>query len=463
MGSGVRVRSGGLAGLRCPLGIRDCFGGGSMTKSLAVAAAGGLSEGQSGASAAGRQLQLVLMASAAFGLYWLSSFLIEARGGTTHFAADTWFYTELAKGSIFERLAESYLLDRIFRFHPTTVILAAGWMKLVEPLTSLISPLHLLKALFALVGAVGVWGALWAFAAVVPQRYVTLLGAIYASALGVWYFSSIEESKIVTTTLIVLYLAIYLHLRGKWTLRGAALLTAILLVACLNEIAAGLVAIVPVVDTFVRRGLDLRAYRWIACHALAGPVALAILELIMRGRAGPAGAHPEGATHFSMLIHYITHNDYGPVALYAFAVRWLFFSIAAPSPDGSLYANPATNYGGDFEVTLASYLVSPVSAGVVVLFGLVLWASFSRRYRANGLGDLTGVVLGLAAFALMRGVFFLGFNPRECMLFSSSVTLAHLLLLAIPFAASSFPWKRSVLAGLAALLFITNASFILGR
>jgi hypothetical protein len=449
-----------------PLGARRPalhFGGGSMTKTLAVASASGPSEGLTGASVAGRQLRFVLLALAAFGLYWLSSFLLEARGGTTHFAADTWFYTELAKGSIFERLAENYHLDRIFRFHPTTVILAAGWMKLVEPLTSLISPLHLLKALFALVGAAGVWGALWAFAAVMPQRCATLLGAIYASALSVWYFSSLEESKIVTTTLIVLYLATYLHLRGKWTLRGAVLLTAILLVACLNEIVAGFVVIVPVIDTLVRRGLDLRHYRWIACHALAGPVALAILELIMRGRAGAAGGHPEGANHFSMLVHYITQNDYSLAALYAFAVRWLFFSIAAPSPDGSHHADPAINYGGDFEVALGHYFASPISASLVVLFGIVLWASLARRYRASGLGDLTGVMLGLAAFALGRGIFFLAFIPNESMLFSSSVTLAHLLLIAIPFTASSFPWKRSVLAGIAALLFITNASFILGR
>jgi hypothetical protein len=434
-----------------------------MTNTLAIAAAGGVSDSQSRAHAPSRQLQLVLVALAAFGLYWLSSFLLEARGGTTHFAADTWFYAELAKGNIFERLADNYYLDRVFRFHPTTVLLAAGWMRLVEPLTVLISPLHLLRAMFALVGAVGVWGALWAFAAVVPQRLVVPLGAIYASSLSVWYFSSIEESKIVTTTLIVLYLAAYLHLRSNWTPRRAAVLTGILLVACLNEIVAGFVVIVPVIDTLVRRGLDLRACRWIACHALAGPVALGILELIMRARAGAAAAHPEGANHFSMLIHYITQNDYSPAALYTFAARWLFFSIAAPSANGSHYANPAINYGGDFEVALLNYLTSPVSAGVAILFGLVLWASLSPRHRAGGLGELTGVMLGLAAYALVRGVFFLGFIPRECMLFSSSVTLAHLMLIAIPFAASSFPWKRPVLAGLAALLFVANASFIVGQ
>ncbi len=436
-----------------------------MSKTLAVAAAGDLSGSQSGASAAGRQLGFALMALAAFGLYWLSSFLLVARDGTTHFGADTWFYTELAKGNIFEQLADDkyYHLDRVFRFHPTTVILAAGWMQIVEPLTTLISPLHLLRAMFALVGAVGVWAALRAFAAVVPQRYVALLGAIYASSLSVWYFSSLEELKIVTTTLIVLYLATYLHLRNNWTLRGALGLSAILLVACLNEIVAGFVVVVPVVDTLVRRGWDLRSYRWIAYHGLAGPLALAILELFMRGRMSPAGVHPEGANHLSMLVYYISTNDYGPTALYEFAVRWLFFSVAAPSLDASYFADPANNYGGDFEVALANYFSSPVSGGLVVLFGTMLAASVLPGYRASGLGDLTGVMLGLSAFALVRGIFFLVLFPHEPVLFSPGVTLAHLLLLAIPFTASSFPWKRSVLAGFAALLFIANASFIVGQ
>jgi hypothetical protein len=439
-----------------------------MTKTLAVAntTAGDPAECQGGASTRtiGRQLQFVLIALAAFGLYWLSSFLLVARGGTTHFGADTWFYTELAKGQIFEQLADDkyHLLDRIFRFHPTTVILAAGWMTVVEPLTALISPMHLLRAMFALVGAIGVWGALWAFAAVVPQRYVALMGAIYASSLSVWYFSSLEESKIVTTTLIVLYLATYLHLRNNWTPRGAALLTAILLIACLSEIVAGVVVVVPVVDTLVRQGWHVRHYRWIACHALAGPVALGLLELFMRGGMSPSGIHPEGANHFSMLVYYVTTNDYGPTALYEFALRWLFFSVAAPSTDASFFANPDTNYGGDFEVAPANYFSSPVSGGLVVLFGTMLAGTVLSRYRAGGFGDLTGVMLGLLSFALVRGFLFLLFFPHEPILFSSGVTLAHMMLVFVPFAASRFPWKRGVLAGIAALLFITNASFIIG-
>jgi hypothetical protein len=434
---------------------------------FAVAAAGGPPGSQADAPvrSASRQVQFVLMGLVAFGVYWLSSFLLVARGGTIHFGADTWFYTELAKGGIFEQLADneySYL-DRVFRFHPTTVMLAAGWMQIVKPLAVLISPLHLLRAMFALVGAVGVWAALWAFAAVVPQRLVMLMGAIYASSLSIWYFASLEESKIVTATLIVLYIATYLHLRNNWTRRGAVGLTAILLVACLNEIVAGFVVLVPVADTLVQRGWHFRHYRWIACHALAGPIALALLEFIMRGRLSPPSVNAEGANHLSMLIYYISRNDYSPVALYEFAVRWLLFSIAAPSIDASRYADPAYNYGGDFAAVPTNYFSSPVSAGLAILFCVVLAVSVLPPYRSRILGDLTGVMLGLLALALARGVFFLVFIPEEAILFSPGVVLAHLLLIAIPFAASSFPWKRPVLAGIAVLLFVTNASFIIGQ
>ncbi|HWE21461.1 MAG TPA: hypothetical protein VG758_30530 [Hyphomicrobiaceae bacterium] len=411
-----------------------------------------------------RQVHFVLIASAAFVLYWFSSLVVAARDGTTHFAADTWFYAELAQGEVFSRVADNYHLDRILRFHPTTVVLAAGWMKVVAPLTPLVAPPHLLKAMFAFVGAVGVWAALWAFAAIVPRRHVMLLGAIYASSLSVWYFSSLEESKIVSATLVALYIATYLHLRERWTTRGAVLLTVILLLACLNETIAVFLVAIPAVDTLVQRGWDLRHGCWIACHALAGPVAFAVLEGIMRGRSGPAGTDPEGANHFSMLVYYISQSQHTAASLYEFVIRWLFFSVAAPSPTARYDADASVHYGGDFEPLLANYLSSPVSAALVVLFCAMLVVSVLPRYREKGAtACMPGVLLALAAYALLRGAFFLVFIPHECILFSASVVLAHLLLITIPFAASSFPWKQHVLAGFAALLFITNLTFIVGR
>jgi hypothetical protein len=409
-----------------------------------------------------RQTHLLLIAFAVFGLYLLSSFVLYARGGFTHFAADTWFYMELSKGNIFERLADSYHLDRIFRFHPTTVVVAAGWMKITEPLTPWIAPVHLLKAMFALVGALGVWAAMRALSAVVPRRDAVLWGIVYATSLTVWYFSSIEESKIVSATLAALYIATYLHLRTKWTLHGAALLSAILLAACLNEIVAGFLLIIPIVDTLVARGWDLRYGRWIALHALAGPIALALLEGIMRGRSGAAGAHPEGANHFSMLIWYVSQNDYSMATLYEFLANWLFFNFAAPTPDTPHPLPLWPEHKALFEPALGNYLASPVSAGIVVIFAVMLLASVLPRYRSEGSSLSASILLALSAYTLLRGLFFFVFLPSECILYASSVTLAHLLIVAIPFAASSFPAKPALLAGLGGLLFITNGAFVIG-
>ena len=423
-------------------------------------------EGQPGsqigpAIAVANRILFIVVALAAFALYWLSSYILEQRNGTTHFAADTWFYTELVDQDVLYRVANDEDLSRIFRFHPTTVVVAAGWMKIVSPLARWIDRHYLLKAMFAAVGAIGVWAAMWGFAAVVPRRYAALWGLVYAGSLGVWYFSSIEESKIVSATFSTLYIAVYLHLRNRWTMRGAAVLTAILLLACLNEIVAGFLVIIPIVDTLVRHGWDLRKGRWVAWHILAGPIALAILEGITRGWTGAPATHAEGATHFSMLIWYISKNYFTAESLYAFAVRWLFFNIAAPELHASHWADASTNFGGDFRPVLANYLSSPVSVGLVVLFGVMLIATIlSKQPSAK---SQAGLMPALAAYALLRSMFFFVFNSKECLLFSSSVTLAHLLMIGIPFAASSFPAKRTLLLIFAMLLFLTNGAFITGE
>ena len=404
----------------------------------------------------------ILIPTAAFGLYWISSFLLEARNGTLHFHADTWLYSELAKEDLFSRIAPDTQLARIFRFHPVTVVMAAAWMKILNPLTVWITPLHLLKGMFAAVGAVGVWAAMSAFAAVVPRRYVALWGIIYASSLGVWYFSSIEESKIVTATLSALYIATYLHLRKRWTVRGAALLTTILLVACLNEITAGFLVAIPVVDTLVQRGWDIRNSWWIALHGLAGPVALAILESIIRGWSAVTGTHPEGATHFSMLLWYAEQNDTSLRALSKFIIKWVFFTIAAPERHADHWANFSINFGGDFEPFLSNYLSSPLTIGLAAMFVVMLVASVLPHNSVDRTSGSKSILLALLAYALLRGTFFFFFNSKECLLFSPSAALAHMLLLGIPFAASGFPAKGALLLLFGALLFLTNGAFIIG-
>lgn len=433
-----------------------------LSTDLKVAAAVRVQSAGEGAKPASNAIYFAVAACAAFALYWASSFGLEARKATTHFGADTWYYAELAKGKVIASTADSYYLDRVARFHPTTVIMAAAWMQILSPLTQWIAPLSLLKAMFAAVGAAGVWAAMSAFAAMVPRRYAILLGIVYAVSFGAWYFASIEESKIVTATLSTLYIAIYLQVRKTWTMRGVVLLTAILLIACLNEVVSGFLVIIPVVDTLMRYGWDWRQGRWIAVHALAGPVALGIIEGVIYGRLVGV-SHPEGTSHFSMLIYYISRNVYSLGNLYSFLINWLFFNIAAPTPDAS-HAVPAwANYKGYFEPSLINYFYSPASAGVAALFGAMFVACMLPRYRAERSGTMAGITWALAAYVVLRGLFFFVFNPYEPLLFSSAVTLALMLMVAIPFAASKLPAKQAFLGAFAALLFVANGAFIIGR
>lgn len=229
-----------------------------------------------------------LVAVGAFALYLASSLALEARGATELFGADTGLYVWLGHGNS---------ADRITRFHPLSTILIVGWMKLFAPLTAWLTPAQILKGLFAAVGALGVLAAMWTFAAVMPRRYVPFWGVIYATSLGSWYFASIEESKIITATLTALYLATYVRLRVSFSLRRVILLSAILLAACLNEIVAGFLVVIPAVDALAERGVDLRRDYWIALHALVAPAVLAFLEIAVNGRLSGASSDPEQAWH----------------------------------------------------------------------------------------------------------------------------------------------------------------------
>jgi hypothetical protein len=390
----------------------------------------------------------------ALGLYWLSAVILQERDATLIFGNDAHLYTMLLNGPV----------DRVTRFHPLTTALATVWMKLLGPLTPWLAPQVLYKGLFAAVGAAGVWAATAVFAAVGPRRHAPLWGIVYAVSLGVWYFSSIEESKIVTTTLVAFYVATYLRLRTRWSTRGAVVLSALLLLNCLNEIVAAFLVAIPAVDALVQHGWNartqLRRNWWIACHALAAPIAFVLLEVVVNGWLVPAGKLAEGASHLSMLLYYIVQREISAADVYDFAIRWFFFNLAAPSIEATYGA--AGNYAGDFPPGLAGYFNSPVSALLVALFGALLAVSLSRRYRGRITRDMAGIMLGVSAYALLRALFFFLVYPGEHMLFASAATLPHMLLIAMPFAVSAYPRKQTLLAGLAALLLVVNGSFILG-
>ena len=394
----------------------------------------------------------LLLAAAAFALFWLSSFALEARNGARHFGAD---------GHLYEPIARGYLYDRVSRYHPVTVVMALVWLKALSFLNPWITPSHLLNAMFAMVGAVGVYAAMAAFSSVVSRRHAGLWAMIYALSFGIWYFSSIPELKIVTATLSALYIACYLRLRERWTISGSVLLTAVLLIACLNEIVSCFLVVVPIVDTLAQRGWGLRHGRWIVMHCLAAPIALIVLEGAINDRLIAAGPDPEGRSHFRMMIFYLLRNDYSASGVYAFLLNWFLFNIAAPTPFAR-YGSPTT-FGGSFEPTLSSYLISPVSASAMLLLAAMIGGSAVRSHRKAGSAASTAILLALLAYVLVRGMFFLIFNPAEPLLFSPAITLAYLLAIAMPFAVSNVPAKPIFLASLVALLFVANGAFMFGQ
>jgi hypothetical protein len=407
-----------------------------------------------------------LIAAAAFGLYWLSAVVLEARWATTHFGADTWSYAQLASGDVWARSAADETLSRIARFHPVTIALIATWMEITKPLTMFLSPAVLLKALFAAVGAVGVWASTLAFSVVMPKRYAVLFGVIYATSLGVWYFSSIEESKIVTATLAAVYIAGYLKLRENWTLRGAVGLTVVLGIACLNEIVSGFLVFIPLVDTLVRRGWALREQIWVAAHALAAPFALIILETAFKPAFAADAADTEGASHVGMLLYYMTRNSHGWPEIHAFLSNWLFFNISAPTTHADFGVPAGADYRGYFEPLIMNYFQSPATVLPVIVFAVVIAICVLPKFRGNlqsasSCGHVTGIILGLLAYTVVRGTFFFIFNPPEPLLFSPAVTLAHLLIIGIAFVASTFFAKRLALVALIVGLIVANGSFIL--
>jgi len=391
----------------------------------------------------------LLVASAAFVVFLLSALLLDARVGIAYFGADADHFSVLEHQLVHHRAA---------RFHPAMIVLGLGWMKSFAPLAAWIAPHVLLKAMFAAVGAAGVYAAISVFSMMLPRGYALLGGILYGSSLGVWYFSAIPESKILTATLSVFYIAAYLRLRQRWTMPGTIGLTAILAIACLNEIVSAFLIAIPLVDLLLRRGLDWKHGRWIAAHVLVALVAWFVLEVFVNGGLVPESNKPEMQSHFAMLLYYIASNDYSLASIHGFISNWFFFNIVAPTPHALWWRE----HGGYFQPSLAAYFWSPYALGVLALVAVAAAAALLPRYRAPSLGPAGSLLLPLAAYAAIRTTFFLIFNPAEPLLFSPAVTLAHWLILLVPFAASRFPAKRALLTALSVLLVVTNAGFMVG-
>ena len=165
-----------------------------------------------------------------------------------------------------------------------------------------------------------------------------------------------------------------------------------------------------------------------------------------------------------MLIWYASQTQFTFNSVYYYLASWLFFSIAAPERYAYHWAEPSIHFGGIFIPGLANYVASPLPTALVVLFAELLAMIIALRKKIAVVPNASAIMLALVAYAFVRAAFFFVFNSKENMLFSPSVILAHLLLLAIPFAATNLPERAKVafLALLAALLFVNNGLFIVG-
>jgi hypothetical protein len=222
-------------------------------------------------------------------------------------------------------------------------------------------------------------------------------------------------------------------------------------------VSAFLIAI-PVVDTMLQRGLDRRRALLLAAHGLIVLIVWLVLEVLVNGWFIPESVNFEGQSHLNMLLYYFAKNNYGLASIHGFIANWFFFNILAPTP----YAVWWPGAGDYFEPSLAAYISSPVALAALLIVALVIAVPLLSHYRMARFGPAQGLLLPLAAFAFVRGMFFFMFNPAEPLLFSPTVTLVHWLIVLVPFAASRFPAKGAVLSVLCILLIMTNAGFMLG-
>jgi hypothetical protein len=399
-----------------------------------------------------QRLAYSLIACCAFGLYLMSALTLQRHNGSSSFGADSVLYVSIAYGDI---------ADRIWQFHPLTAGIAAVWAKIFSPLSGWIAPHYALTALFALMGAGGVLAAFFAFEAIVDRRHVLICGLIYAVCLGVWYFASIAESKILTASLSTLYIAIYLHLRERWSHRLALALTVVLAAACANESVSAFLLVIPVLDHLLRHGLTPRGGGWIAAHAMAAPLAVVPLLLVFAPTTPASAANPESGSALEMFWFYVRISDHDLASLYGFLLNWIFFNIAAPSTT-ALAAIPAWPvYQGYFEPSFLNYMDSPISETLIILALLILFGPLVPEWRPLSV-RAPGIAWPLFAFIALRGTFFFAFNPAEVMLFSAAVTLPLLILALGSFSTSRVPGRMAVLAVFAVLLLANNLRFMIG-
>jgi hypothetical protein len=402
-----------------------------------------------------RFLSLCLVASVSYLLYTETSKILIEKDITALFGADTHLYLQLAGGVV---------NDQIRHFHPVNVYLSNAWMAALSPLRDIVGVETLSGAMYALVGAAGVAAAWSAFSRVLPPRYVIACTIAYAFALGSWYFSSIHETKIIDGAIASIYIAIYLHIREKWSLTGVLALTAILILGCFNSIVTAFLIAIPAVDIFLREQYRLRKLGWVVLHAMPVPLILFGMEVLI-DKSMASGAHEaEADSHFDLLLTFAALGDHSISSWLGFALNWLLFSLAAPSGNAD-YSYPIWgDYTGYFEPVILNYFGNLATALFLILLCVMLAAAIIYRRdesKATSL-PLTPLLIGLAVYSLIRSILFFIFIPSEALLYTPPVILAHLLILFACFLHSGAPGKQPVLYGFVAVMFISNMRFLFG-
>jgi len=395
---------------------------------------------------------IAVLVAASFAIYMRSSFLIVAAQLPASFGADANLYYGIVTGDVSERIA---------KFHPITIWLAVGWMHLMGPVgvAAQLNPQLILMALFALVGALGIVPAAIAFSTVTERRNAFCLAAIYAFALGIWYFSAIPESKIVTATLASLYVALYMRYRDDAQSTKPFFLYALMAIACLNEIASAALILIPFVDALLMGRLRARL-AFLATNALIIMASLFALEAIINPHFAQETQTLEGENFLSMFRYYASLGDHSIGSLYAFALNWLFFNIAAPAAATNFVDPLYPGYVGYFAPAFSGYFMRPMSIMLLVPF-LALVALVLIDWKTALPDRNRSLLIALSAYSASRAAFFFMFNPAEALLFSPAATLAHLVICAIVLEKSPSLFKFPLLLSFALLLFASNLDFML--
>lgn len=392
-----------------------------------------------------------LMALCFFLFYWETACVLLSRSHGFYFGADANIYMDLAYGEISRQ---------ILFFHPLTALLASAWMKILSPFFTSLTPEELLGAMFAFIGALGVWAGYSALKTLVPHRYAIPWAVAYGISLSIWYFSSIHESKIVDASLSALYIAVYMHLRENFTVKGGLLITTILIAACLNAIVSAFLVMIPALDLLLRRGFLWCDIRWLFLHTLPVPIILLALETAMRLSGTGVADTAEGKDHVSLFLEFYQLSEHSASSLYGFILNWFLFSIAAPTPDTSYASSIWPDERAYFEPAVIGYL-SSISTSLFIWMFLGMLVASTIAMRKEVIIDNISIFLALIIFSAMRGILFFAFIAAESLLYSPSVVLPHITVLAILFYSWRFSNKEYVLYFLIVLIFLGNMRFIL--